>query len=403
MITTTTTTTTNTTSTSPPGSMAISMTTSAPNVSGGNQFLDQVRALGVRFAERASAADVEGRFVRENYADLKAARLLSAGVPADLGGGGASHATICQMLREMAHACGSTALALSMHSHLMAAAVWRHRHGQPAEALLRKIAASELVLVSTGAGDWVESVGRAERVQGGYRVTATKRFCSGAPAGDLILTSAPYDDPERGAEVLAFAVPVSAPGVEIQNDWDTMGMRATGSHSIELTNVFVPDEAITVRRPRGQWHPSWSVTIVVAAPIFMAPYVGIAERAAAFAREAAANRKSESVAQSLGELENALAIVHMAFREMVEITNDYDFKPEVDLANRMLIRKTIAANGAIATVNKAVEVVGGSALFRRVGLERLWRDVQGAQFHPLPEKKQHLFSGRVALGLSPVG
>jgi alkylation response protein AidB-like acyl-CoA dehydrogenase len=370
----------------------------------GSRFLDVVRKLGPRFAERAAVTDVEGRFVRENYTDLKEARVMSAAVPSELGGGGATHAELCQLLRELAHHCGSTALALSMHSHLVAAAIWRHRHGQPAEALLRKIAASELVLVSTGAGDWVESVGRAERAPGGYKVSATKRFCSGSPVGDLMITSAPYDDPERGAEVLVFPVPLKAPGVTVGDDWDALGMRGTGSHSIELTEVFVPDEAISLRRPRGQWHPSWSVVITVAAPIYMAPYLGIAERAAALARETAARRTPESLLiQSLGELENALATAQMAFREMVEITNGYDFEPKVDLANRMLIRKTIAANAAIATVNKAVEVVGGTALFRTVGLERLWRDVQGAPFHPLPEKKQLSFSGRVALGLSPIG
>ena len=370
----------------------------------GSRFLDVIRTLGPRFAERAAVTDVEGRFVRDNYTDLKEARVMSAAVPSELGGGGATHAELCQLLRELAHHCGSTALALSMHSHLVAAAIWRHRHGQPAEALLRKIAASELVLVSTGAGDWVESVGRAERAPGGYKVTATKRFCSGSPVGDLMITSAPYDDPERGAEVLVFPVPLKAPGVTVGNDWDTLGMRGTGSHSIELADVFVPDEAISLRRPRGQWHPSWNVVITVAAPIYMAPYLGIAERAAALARETAARRPPESLLiQSLGELENALATAQMAFREMVEITNGYDFEPKVDLANRMLIRKTIAANAAIATVNKAVEVVGGTALFRTVGLERLWRDVQGAPFHPLPEKKQLTFSGRVALGLSPIG
>jgi alkylation response protein AidB-like acyl-CoA dehydrogenase len=46
--------------------------------------------------------------------------------------------------------------------------------------------------------------------------------------------------------------------------------------------------------------------------------------------------------------------------------------------------------------------VGGSAFYRRRGLERLLRDVQGAQFHPLSEKKQHIFTARVALGLPPV-
>ena len=148
-----------------------------------SRFLEIVQKLGPRFAGRAAAADVEGRFVRDNYADLKEARLMSALVPSELGGGGATHGEICQILREIAHHCGSTALALSMHTHLVAAAVWRHKHGQPAEALLRKIAASELVLVSTGAGDWVESVGKAERAPGGYRVSAVKRFGSGSPVG----------------------------------------------------------------------------------------------------------------------------------------------------------------------------------------------------------------------------
>jgi alkylation response protein AidB-like acyl-CoA dehydrogenase len=106
---------------------------------------------------------------------------------------------------------------------------------------------------------------------------------------------------------------------------------------------------------------------------------------------------------SLGELENALAIAQMAFREMVDNASNYDFEPTTERANRALVRKTIAANACIAAVNKAVEVVGGGALFRRAGIERLWRDVQGAPFHPLPEKKQHVFTGRVAMGLPPVG
>ena len=369
-----------------------------------NRFLDAVQKLGPRFAARAAAADVEGRFVSENYADLKEARLLSALVPSELGGGGATHGEVCQALREMAHFCGSTALALSMHTHLVAAAVWRHKHGQPAEALLRKIAASELVLVSTGAGDWVDSVGTAEKVPGGYRVNAVKGFGSGSPVADMMITSAPYQDPERGWEVLVFPVPLAAPGVTVRNDWDTMAMRATGSNSIELKDVFVADEAISVRRPRGQWHPSWTVTVTVAAPIYIAPYVGIAERAAALAREAVARRAQDPVLfQSMGEIGNALTVAQMAFREMIEIANNFDFAPKTEDADRMLIRKTIAANATIATVNKAVEVVGGSALFRSVGIERLWRDVQGAAFHPLPEKKQLAFSGRVALGLPPVG
>ncbi len=368
-----------------------------------NRFIDVVRKLGADFAERAAAHDADGSFVAENYAALKQHKVFSAGVPADLGGGGATYTQLGDMLRELAHGCASTALALSMHSHLMAAAVWRHRHGQPGEALLRKIAEGELVLVSTGAGDWIESVGHAERAEGGYKISAVKRFCSGAPAGDLLITTAPYDDPEKGGEVLHFPVSLRAPGVRVRDDWDTLGMRGTGSHSIELENVFVPDQAISLRRPRGQWHPSWNVVLTVAMPLVTATYVGVAERAAQIARESAAKHAADPITlQLLGELENCLTTAQMALREMFEITNDYDVEPTDQHASRMLIRKTIAANAAIATVSKAVELVGGGAFFRRQGLERLLRDVQGAQFHPLPEKKQLDFTGRVTLGLSPV-
>lgn len=365
--------------------------------------LETARTLAPRLAERAAAHDRDGSFVAENYALLKEHRLFSAGVPRELGGGGASYAELCQVLRELAHHCPSTSLALSMHTHLVAAAVWRLRHGQPAEALLRKIAASELVLVSTGAGDWVDSKGKAERVPGGYAVSAIKGFASGCLAGDMLVTSAPCQDPDRGAEVLHFAVPLGAQGVKIRNDWDTLGMRGTGSHSVELEQVLVAEEAITLRRPRGQWHPSWNVVMTVAPPIYTAPYVGIAEAAARDARAVAAKRSPDAILfQQLGELENTLTVAQMALREMVELTNEYDFVPADERASRMLVRKTLAANAAMSTASKAIELVGGSAYFRRAGLERLFRDVQGAPFHPLPEKRQHELSGRVALGLSPV-
>jgi len=366
-------------------------------------FIELAHTLGARFRERARVHDLEGRFVAENYRELKEHKVMSAGIPKELGGGGASHAELCEFLRILGQYCGSTALALSMHTHLVAAAVWRHRHGQPAEALLRKVAAGELLLVSTGAGDWLESVGRAERVAGGYRISGLKRFASGSPAGDLMLTSAPFDDGDRGAEVLHFALSMRSEGVTIREDWDTLGMRGTGSHTLELKDVFLPEDAVSLRRPRGQWHPSWNVIVTVAAPIYMAPYVGVAERAAELGRAAAHGRGHDAlVLQTLGELENALATARMAFHGLIDNADGYEFEPVVERANRALICKTIAANACIATVQKALEVMGGSGLHRRNELERLLRDMQGAPFHPLPEKKQLAFTGRVALGLSPV-
>ena len=101
-----------------------------------------------------------------------------------------------------------------------------------------------------------------------------------------------------------------------------------------------------------------------------------------------------AVAYLLGELTNSLTTAQLALADMVRIANDFDFEPTVDTADSVLVRKTIAARAVIATVEKALEVCGGAGFYRKLGLERLLRDAHGAQFHPLPEKRQQLFTGR---------
>ena len=138
----------------------------------------------MKFAARAAEHDSGDVFVAANYADLKAAKIFSAGVPGELGGGGASHAELCAMLRTLARHCPSTALALAMHTHQVATPAWRWRNDRaPVEAFLRRVASEELVLLSSGGSDWLPGSGKAEKVEGGYRVTARKVFTSGAPGG----------------------------------------------------------------------------------------------------------------------------------------------------------------------------------------------------------------------------
>lgn len=357
------------------------------------------RQLGAAFAERAAAFDAQDRFVAENYGDLKHARAFSMLVPQSLGGAGASLGEASDFLRVIGRYCGSTALALSMHQHLVAATVFRHKRGQPGAKLLEKLAASELVLVSTGATDWIDSNGSAEPVDGGYRVSGRKVFASGSPGADLLVTSfALAQDPE-GPSVIHCPVPLTAEGVSRLDDWHTLGMRGTGSHSVVLENVFVPKEAVSLKRPQGRWHGVWDVVLGVAPPIYMAPYVGLAEDAAERAIEHAKTRAGSITTQiAVGQLENALTRAQLAWRDMVRLAGDLDFAPSLENTNAMLVRKTIVTEAVRETVERAVEIAGGAGFYQRHAFERLWRDVQASHYHPLPEKRQLLFSGRHRLG-----
>ncbi len=219
----------------------------------------------------------------------------------------------------------------------------------------------------------------------------------------LLVTSVSFDDPKEGWQVLHFAVPFGAPGVSLADDWHTLGMRAMGSHTIILDNVFIPEEAIALKRPRGRFHPAWNVILTVAMPLIMSVYAGIAEAAAALGREQAKKRPSDlAVPYLLGELANRLTTVQLAVDDMVRLAQDFDLEMSLDVTNAVLIRKTIVAEAVLSTVEKALEAAGGAGFYRKLGLERLLRDAHGAQFHPLSAKRQHRFTGRVALGLDPI-
>jgi acyl-CoA dehydrogenase len=306
-------------------------------------------------------------------------------------------------VRELGQHCGSTALALAMHTHQVAIAAWRWRHeGAPVEPLLRRVAAEETILVTSGGADWLAGSGRAEKADGGYRITGRKVFASGAPAGDLFMTMALLEDPEGGPTVLHVAIPFDAPGLEIQNTWHTLGMRGTGSHDIVLDGVFVPDTAIGVRRPAGRWGPVWHVVTMLALPLIYAVYVGIAEGARALAiRHVAGRRHDASTVELVGRMENELAIARMALRQMIDAAACGCVASET--TNEVLVGRAVAGRAAIRTVEVALEVASGAGFYRDLGLERLFRDVQGARYHPVRGSAQLIYAGRVALGLDVNG
>jgi alkylation response protein AidB-like acyl-CoA dehydrogenase len=376
--------------------------TTHPTTTAGADWAGIAREIGATLVPGVAERDRSGEISTEAFESLRAAGVTSALVPAEFGGGDASHAEMGQVLRELGRLDPSTAVTLSMHSHLLAAQVWRHHHGIDAEKIFRKVVDDRAILISTGASDWVGSNGTTRRVDGGYRISARKAPASGCELGHILVTSIRWDDAPDGPQVLHCAVPFSSDGVSVELTWDTLGMRATGSHTVVLDDVFVPDAAISLARPADQWHPVWNTVIGVAMPLIMSAYLGVADSAVELARTAVSGRSEPHIFQLVGEMLNAHTTAADVITAMYGDTDNLRFANTDDIASRTLSRKTVAADALIDTVRLAIEVTGGVGFTRSSDIERLYRDVHGCLFHPLARAKQTQLSGRVALGLSPV-
>lgn len=359
-----------------------------------------IRQLGPGFAARARAADDNDAFVAANFAELKAAGLVSAGVPADLGGGGAGVAALCQMVRELAHHCGSTALAFSMHTHQVAIPAWRWTRQQaaPVAPLLKRVAAENLVLLSSGGSDWIAGSGKAEKVDGGYRITARKVFTSAAEAGDILMTGAVWEAAPEGPMVLHFGVPMKSPHVSIIPTWKTMGMRGTGSNDVVINGHVVPEEGVALKRKQGEWHPLFHIISMIAFPLIYSAYLGVAEAARDRALDLAAKRRQcEQVVALIGRMETELRAAQFAQAAMVALAETA--QPGPATTSEIMIGRALVARHAITAAELAMEAAGGGAFYRDNELERHFRDVQGARYHPMQQGQQALYAGSLALGL----
>lgn len=361
--------------------------------------LERAREIGPRIAAHASRHDVEGSFVTEAYDELRAAGLLRAAVPVELGGDGATIAELTALQRELGHHCGSTALASAMHQHVVAFTAWRHRRGLPgAEATLRRVAEEQILLVSTGGGDYTHPHGDAVKVDGGYRVTGRKRFASQSVQGAVMSTMFCFDDPEQGRRVLNMAVPFASEGVAVADNWDTLGMRGTASNDIDLVDVFVPEEKVLANRPWGVLDPPLQVISSIAFPIVTGAYLGVAEAAYDAAVAAAARRASDpSVQRQIGVMRSRLQVAGWALDGALALVGD-DPTPSYDTVLAVMAAKAEVARAGLEVCDLAMEVAGGPAFFRGSVIERAYRDIRAVKFHPFTPEDTLLALGRDALG-----
>ncbi|WP_116998175.1 acyl-CoA dehydrogenase family protein [Desertimonas flava] len=355
--------------------------------------------LGKIAGAAAARHDQDGSWIDDSFDALRSRGYLALAVPSELGGMGATLSEIAGVQRILGRHCGSTALAMSMHQHVTAFTAWRYRRDLAgAEATLRRVADEGIVLVSTGGADFTNPRGTATKVDGGYMVSGHKIFASQSPAGTVMSTMFAYDDPEQGLRVLNLAVPFSDPGVTVLDNWNTMGMRGTASHDVVVENVFVPGERVLANRPHGVIDPPLQVILSIAFSVINGAYLGVADSAAAAAIDAVADRAGDpGVQRQVGLMQHRLRVASWAHEGALAAVGD-DPQPSMETVAAVMAAKREIAIAGIEVCDIAMELAGGRAYFKGSPIERAYRDIRAAKFHPLTPEATLLHGGRLALG-----
>jgi alkylation response protein AidB-like acyl-CoA dehydrogenase len=250
-----------------------------------------------------------------------------------------------------------------------------------------------------GAGSRLHAITTTYAREGdGFRIKGAKTFVSGAGHADAYLVAARNgDDPSI---VSQFLVPASVAGVTVEETWDSMGMRATGSHDLHLDVVVAPSTLLGGVEGLALWFaqlmPHWLVAS------YAAVYVGVAQAAvdAAVAHVTARGLAHlPAVRARVGRADATVAATRLAVREAARRV---DQEPGSVETNRWVWRaKMLAGDTAAEVAASMLAAAGTSATRRGHPLERLYRDARCGALQPATSDVCADWLGISALGGDP--
>lgn len=383
-------------------------------------WIARSRELAGRFAERAPEHDRAGTFPFENFADLVGAGFAALTVPRSHGGHELSLADFLRCQEELAAGDGSTALAYNMHAIRFGSERESHTYPQRwFDQLCRgavehgwfcNTAATEEGLGSPAGGGLPET--RAVEVEGGWLLNGRKTFTTMAPLLHyfIVMAAIPAADPGAKPDVGNFMVYRDDPGFRVEETWDTLGMRSTGSHDIVLENVRLPADRLMTRRqwgtpdPRGGAGAAWFALGVSATSLGVAR--AARDYAVAFARERTPNdtRAIKDFPGVRAKIARIDLLLHRSRTLIHDAAAAWESQSAIDGLGpslRVAAAKIETMNASIEAVELAMRVVGGVSLQKKRPIERYYRDVRAPLHNPPLEDRALEQLARAALDEPP--
>lgn len=384
------------------------------------QVIDLAKELAVDFRTRAAEHDRDRTAPEENYEILKEKGLYGMSIPEEYGGLGIGFQGYAAAAIELAKGCASTANSFNMHANACGTIMQqplipeevKHKvadlvlnQGKLLSASISEPTSSSLIITSM-----VPQL-KAVKVDGGYKLYGKKAFCSMVESSDYVfLYSRPDGDPNKEAS-LGMLVPIDkgrAEGVTIHDVWDTHGMRATRSNTVDYNGAFVPDELVLFKTENfindfiinaANW------TIASFASVYLGVGIGIME----YTSEMLSSKNPKGFAQPqafhpdsrrrVGEMASEL---HAAYwSNMYAAWYSDTHGPSLETFHNFMRAKYMIASAVSNAARSAQISCGAHGMFKNLDLDRMVRDAATAPIMPPTIDACADQVGLLTMGLNP--
>jgi alkylation response protein AidB-like acyl-CoA dehydrogenase len=394
----------------------------------GRQFVELAEKHAADFATRADQHDREGSFPFENWEAMRESGFLAACVPEDMGGLGLeSLHDVTAGLNRLGRVDPSVGIGTNMHvitAWMLNRYVGLLGGGVGTEGLqstLREIGSGEAIFCTAGTepgSSPMHPMTTAVPVEGGYRISGRKIFGTNSPVATRFFTIVRVAAGDGSYLSGGATVPRDAAGLTVHDDWDALGMRASGSNSITFEDVLVPADAMNTFGPWGS-RPTFHYEIATVGNIgLLGVFLGIAEAARDAAVDLALSRKRSksgrrmaergAVQHLIGEVEVDVHVMRAAVEHcarLLDATVGSRFPSHDEMVAAMRhfqATKAFVNQRAIEAVDRALRATGGAGFMASSPVARMYRDVRAGPFmQPWSPLEVYGYLGRLALGMEP--
>lgn len=356
-----------------------------------DERVNLIQSLVPVFKERAAINDKEGRFPFENIEDLKKLKYTQLTAPKEYGGGEISLFDFVRLQEEIAIGDGATALSIGWHmGQLMNLSANRPWDEALFEHVCKDVIEKDALLNVCATEEQTGSPTRGGRpsttaVHSGdhWIINGRKTFSTMSQMLDFFVVSATIKSSD---EVAFFLIPSKTKGVSIEETWDSIAMRSTGSHDLVLENVEIPFSYLTEKATKGRKGATgWLLHIP-------ACYLGIAEaaksEAASFAKSYTPNSLQHpifdlpTIQQKFGEIELKLMQSRHFLYSVAKLWDASSKEEQNKMAPELGAVKLAVTNTAVEVVDLAMRIVGARSLSEKSPLQRYYRDVRAGLHNP---------------------